>query len=330
MSGPLAHVRVVDLRTRGGHMAVRMLAALGARCTRVASADESLDPVWYRGVERIDPPSDPAALEALLDETDILLRDPSTPGDYGAGRPQLIEVVLGAFMPGGANESRPAVNLTLMARSGLMEIVGDPDRPPLNLPGEQAWALGGIQAAIGALVALHERALSGQGQRVDVSAFQATVLANYREPLSWAWMGRVGTRTGNRLVRGKTGVRQIWRARDGFVTWSLVDNPPMMRGMVEVMGEAAHALADVDWDAVLVADAPAETIAKWEEEVGAFFAGKDRAELSALSAQRGLGLSTIDEIPDVLASEHLAARGLWDESGGLKLPGQLWVTGDEA
>jgi crotonobetainyl-CoA:carnitine CoA-transferase CaiB-like acyl-CoA transferase len=232
-------------------------------------------------------------------------------------------------MPGGARQDRPAANLTLMARSGLMEIVGDPDRPPLDLPGEQAWALGGIQAAIGALTALHQRGVTGEGQRVDVSAYQATVLANYREPLSWAWLGKVGTRTGNLLVRGATGVRQVWRARDGFVTWALVDNPPMMRAMVRVMGGEARALAEVDWDSTLVADAPAEMIALWEAEVAAFFAGRDRADLFDLSTTQALGLSPIDEVDDVLASAHLAARGLWDEADGLRLPGQLWVTGAE-
>jgi crotonobetainyl-CoA:carnitine CoA-transferase CaiB-like acyl-CoA transferase len=329
---PLGHIRLVDLATPGGHMMVRMLASLGARCARVAPAGGEADAIWYRGVETVDPVEGDDSFERLLDQADILLRGPSPNApDYRAGRPGLIEVVLGPFMPGGANEDRPATNLTLMARSGLMEIVGDPDRPPLDLPGEQAWALGGIQAAIGALVALHQRSRTGEGQRVEVSAYQATVLANYREPLSWAWLGRVGTRTGNLLVRGDTGVRQVWRARDGFVTWALVDNPPMMRAMVKAMGDQARALAEVDWDATLVADAPVEMIARWESEVAAFFAGRDRGELFAMSMEQALGLSPIDEVADVLASEHLAARRLWDEDGDLRLPGRLWVTsGEEA
>ncbi|MGZ8350504.1 MAG: CoA transferase [Allosphingosinicella sp.] len=327
---PLAHLKVVDLATPGGHMAMRMFAALGARCVRVAAADAAADAIWYRGIERVDPGSD--MLATLLDEADILLRGPAdTDMDYRDGRPGLIEVVLGPFMPGGANERRPATDLTLMARSGLMEIIGDPDRPPLRLPGEQAWALGGIQAVSGALVALHQRGRTGTGQTVAVSAFQSAVLANYREPLTWAWQNRIGSRTGNRLVRGKTGVTQVWQARDGYVTWSLVDNPPMMRAMVKAIGPQAGRLAEVDWDNVLVADAPQDVIGGWEKEVGAFFAGKDRADLLAMSARLGLGLSPIDEVADVLASEHLAARELWDEADGVRLPGRLWVaTGAEA
>ena len=321
---PLAHLRVVDLATPGGHMAMRLFAALGAHCARIAAPDPHADTIWYRGIERIDP--DSGAVLSLLDGADIVLRGPGDGAGLREGRPRLIEVVLGAFMPAGAREARPAADLTLMARSGLMEIIGDPDRPPLTLPGEQAWALGGIQAVSGALVALHQRSSTGTGQTVEVSAFQSAVLANYREPLTWAWLNRIGSRTGNRLVRGKTGVTQVWRARDGFVTWSLVDNPPMMRAMVKVMGDAAGRLAEVDWDNVLVADAPQDVIGGWEEEVAAFFAGKDRAELLALSAQLGLGLSPIDEIEDVLASDHLAARDLWDVADGRRLPGRLWVT----
>src|SRR5690606_21937904 len=115
----------------------------------------------------------------------------------------------------------------------------------------QAYALAAIQAVTGALTALHARATTGRGQLVEVSALQAAVLANYRDPLTWEWTGRIGRRTGNLLIRGKSGVRQIWPCADGFVTWALVDNPPMMRSMARVMGEQAGPLASIAWDDIL-------------------------------------------------------------------------------
>lgn len=313
----LSHLTVVDLTEGLGEIAGRMLAELGARVVRT---DAGSGAAWNHGKEQGEE-------EALLASADIVFRNPGRDHDVlAAANPGLIDVVVAPFLPDGPNYTRPETDLTLMARSGLMTILGDPDRAPMTMPGEQAYALAGIQAVIGALTALHARAATGRGQLVEVSAYQSAVLANYREPLTWAMTGQVGKRTGNLLVRGKSGVRQIWPCADGYVTWALVDNQPMMRGMVKAMGDAAGALADVDWDAILVADMPRDTLAAWEDLVAAFFLRHTRAELGRMSAEGGLGLSWIDTPEDTLASEHLAARGLWRDVDGVKLPGRLWVS----
>jgi crotonobetainyl-CoA:carnitine CoA-transferase CaiB-like acyl-CoA transferase len=294
-----------------------MLAELRARVVR---AEPGTCMAWNHGKEISD-------TKALLARADILFRNPGLDHQLlSNANPQLIDVVIAPFLPNGPNASRPETDLTLMARSGLMTIIGDPDRAPMTMPGQQTYALGGIQAVIGALTALHARAKTGRGQLVEVSAYQSAVLANYREPLTWAWTGRIGNRTGNMLVRGKSGVRQIWPCTDGWVTWALVDNPPMMRGMVKAMGNDAGILADVDWDAVLVADVPRETLAEWEDILAKFFLKHSRAELGTLSTSGGLGLSWIDTPQDALANTHFMARGLWRNVDGVKLPSKLWVS----
>ncbi|UUR06848.1 CoA transferase [Sphingomonas glaciei] len=319
MSVLLSHLLVVDLTDELGAIAGRMLAELGAEVRRPAGGAAA----WNHGKQ----PLDPSETQVMLGKADIVLRGPGLDNQaVAAANPKLIDVVIAPFLPGGPNSERPETDLTLMARSGLMTIVGDPDRPPLTLPGQQAYALAGIQAVIGALTALRARATSGRGQLVEVSAYQSAVLANYREPLTWGWTGRIGKRTGNLLIRGKSGVRQVWPCKDGWVTWALVDNPPMMRAMVELLGDLAGPLAAVDWDTVLVADIDRETLIEWEEVVAAFFLTHTRAELGELSSRNALGLSYIDTPDDALASEHLAARGLWRKVDGVKLPGPLWLS----
>lgn len=334
----LNHIRVIDLTRSHGAFAGRMLAELGATVIKVEPPEgdpQRSDPAafaaWNHGKRSVvaEPFSD--GFNRLLSSADIVLRNPGLDhGELGKLNPALIDVVVGAFLPDGPNDERPFTDLTLMARSGLMTIIGDPDRAPLTLPGEQACALGAIQAVTGALTALYQRAGSGRGQLVEVSIYQSTVLANYREPLTWEWTGRIGNRTGNLLVRGKSGVRQVWPCKDGFVTWALVDNPSMMRNMVKVMGAAAGELADIDWRDILVADVPRQQLEQWEALIGSFFLQLTRAELGALSVENALGLSWIDMPCDVLASEHLRDRGLWVEVDGVKTPGPLWVSGVQA
>jgi len=336
----LQHIRVVDLTRDLGGYAGALLARLGADVAQIGSPPANLDPgeaeMATHGKRMLDIAFDDPALPALIAKADILFRGNEAlpaalaPEALAALNPALIDVAILPFDQDGPNAARPATDVTLMARSGLMTIIGDPDRPPLTLPGRQAWALAGIQGAIAALTALNARAADGVGQQASVSAYRSTVLANYREPLMWDWAGRVGNRTGNLLVRGKSGVRQVWECADGYVTWAFVDNQPMMRSVVARMAEdnMAGALAEVDWDAILVADTPRETLIAWEALVEAWLATKTKAELTEISNRHGIGLSAISSVEEGIASKHLAARGLWQDAevGGksVRVPGPLF------
>lgn len=361
----LSHIRVIEVADGLGAYTGRILASLGATVLKVeppggepsrsqgaraksAELDASLDWLsWNMGktglILDLTQAGARERLRAATAEADVLVqgggdRLAELGLDYASlvqANPGLISVVVAPFAESSLYGEGPASDLTLMAMSGIMNMVGDPDRAPLKLPGQQAYALAGIQGAIAALLALSARAANGgRGERVWVSAYQSAVLAGYRDPIVWEWTGRIGQRTGNRLVRGKSGVRQVWSAADGFVTWSVVDNPGMMKGMVALMAAdgAAGQLAEVDWENTLVADAPQEQIEDWERLVEAWFKTKPRAELARLSADRGLGLSQIDTPHDALTSAQWSSRGFWrrledpDRGVSAAVPGPLFLT----
>src|SRR5688500_2384887 len=105
----LSHLVVVDQTQGLGEIAGRMLAELGARVIRT---DEGSNPAWNHGKEVGD-------VEGLLAVADIVFRNPGRDhGALAAANPKLIDVVIAPFLPGGHNEGRPQVDLTLMARSG--------------------------------------------------------------------------------------------------------------------------------------------------------------------------------------------------------------------
>ncbi|MAQ85870.1 MAG: carnitine dehydratase [Maritimibacter sp.] len=299
-----------------------MLARLGAEVILADAAPltEAREKAWHKGMVRSDAP-----LADLLQGADIRLDDRRTdPRDgvdaLASAHDRLIHIVVTGF----PDSDRPATDLTLMAQSGLMHVIGQPDRPPLRLPGEQAYALTGIQAATAALMGLRARRLTGKGQRITLSGLQCAALANYREAVMYEHTGRIGTRQGNMLVRGKSGVRQIWPCADGFVTWSMIDNPGMMRALVRVMQAegAAGELADIDWDDILVADTDQEIIERWQAVVAAFFAKHDRQTLADWSLEHGWGLSPIIKLSEVPDSPQMRARGVFDADG---VPGPLFA-----
>ena len=333
----LAGLRVLEIADGMTDVGGRMLAELGADVAVVlpeTQANRTRRLAWHHG-KTIISPDDVAAIRALAAKADVVL-DGQREGDrFGLGEAvsdNTIYIRVSPFSANGPYAGRPATDLTLFALSGLMHVTGDPKRPPLKFPGQQAYALTGIQAATAALLGLQARRRTGKGQRADLSAFQSAVLSNYREALMYEWTGRIGRRHGNLLVRGKSGVRQVWPCKDGHVTWSMIDNPSMMRAVVSVLEEkgAAGELSQIDWDNTLVADTPQETIERWQAIIADFFASHTREELGAWSLKTGWGLSVIYSPQDVRGSEHLKARGLFvevvDEETGetASVPGPLF------
>jgi len=335
----LSGIRVLEISDSMVDFGGRMLAELGADVVAVladAAPDATRDLAWHHGKTRLIA-DDATVIRALAERSDIIL-DGQRNGDrfglaeFAARNPASIYVRVTPFSSVGPNAGRPATDLTLFALSGLMHVTGEADRPPLKFPGQQAYSLTGIQAATAALMGLYARRRTGTGQGIDLTAVKSATLANYREAVMYEWTGRIGRRRGNMLVRGKSGVRQVWPCLDGYVTWSMIDNPSMMRAVVKVMEEhgVAGELSAIDWDNTLVADTAQETIDRWQGVVETFFAGQTKAALGAWSLERGWGLSVIHDPKDVRENDHLRARGLFvsvtDEVDGrsTELPGPLF------
>jgi crotonobetainyl-CoA:carnitine CoA-transferase CaiB-like acyl-CoA transferase len=337
----LAGLKVLEIADGLSDFGGRMLAELGAEVTVVlpeAEQHAARALAWHHGKTRVLA-DDAEAIRALAKAADVVL-DGHRAGDrfrlsssLGA---QTIYIKIAPFSEAGPYAGRPATDLTLFALSGLMHVTGEPSGPPLKFPGQQSYALTGIQAATAALMAVYARRKTGQAKRASLSAFQSVTLSNYREAIMYEWTGRIGRRQGNMLVRGKSGVRQIWPCKDGFVTWSMIDNPSMMRAVVGVMVETGVAgeVADIDWNNVLVADTAQPTIERWQAVFAAFFAQHGRDQLGQWSLERGWGLSVIQSPDDVRASDQLTARGLFvevvDEATGrtVHVPGPLFHSAD--
>src|SRR5690606_30389320 len=206
----LAGIKVLEIADGLTDFGGRMLAELGADVTVVlpetpqATARER---AWHHGKTRVTADST-EPIRALAHSVDIIL-DGQRNGDRfalsSAITLQTIYVRVTPFSATGPYAGRPASDLTLFALSGLMHVTGEPSGSPLKFPGQQAYALTGIQAATAALMALYARRNTGKGQTAELSAFQSTTLANYREAVMYEWTGRIGRRQGNLLVRGKSG-----------------------------------------------------------------------------------------------------------------------------
>ena len=92
--------------------------------------------------------------------------------------PRLVYCSLSAFGPDGPWRDKPGVDMLVQAMGGLMAVMGEPDGPPVLCGAPVLDTIGALMAGQGIVTALLHRERSGQGQRVDVSLLNGTLLAH--------------------------------------------------------------------------------------------------------------------------------------------------------
>src|SRR5690606_29914570 len=118
------------------------------------------------------------------------------------------------------------------------------------------------------------------------------------------------------LAYGQAKVRAIWRLVDGWCFHSLMTGrlgAPANQALSDWMDEvgARNPLAGTDWLAYNRSTLPAETRADWEQAIDAFFVTRTKAEIADEGRRRGINACVVNEPADVLADDHLQARGFF-------------------
>jgi crotonobetainyl-CoA:carnitine CoA-transferase CaiB-like acyl-CoA transferase len=226
MTGPLEGIRVLDLSTfLAGPYAATLLGDLGADVIKIEppEGDESRHLGPERAGERgpflavnrnkrdivldLRRDADHAVFDRLVATADAFItnvREPSLSKlglDYESMRkhkPDLIWVGVTAFGPDGPYAGRPGIDFLAQAIAGLISLTGEPDGPPMRVSVPMVDVMTSVLVSTGILAALHERARSGQGQRIDVSLLDALMHAQSTSLAGYFLVGEITPRTGNR------------------------------------------------------------------------------------------------------------------------------------
>jgi crotonobetainyl-CoA:carnitine CoA-transferase CaiB-like acyl-CoA transferase len=92
--------------------------------------------------------------------------------------PRLVYCSLSAFGPDGPWRDKPGIDMLVQAMGGLMAVMGEHDGPPVLCGAPVLDTIGALMAGQGVLTALLHRERTGEGQRVDVSLLNGTLLAH--------------------------------------------------------------------------------------------------------------------------------------------------------
>ncbi len=146
--------------------------------------------------------------------------------------PRIIYASISGFGQDGPYRDRPGVDQIAQGMSGLMSVTGEEGRGPMRVGIAVGDLAAGLCAAIGILVALHERERSGQGQWVQTSLLEALLFMLDFQGARYLMKGEVPRQVGNNHPTGApTGT---FKTRDGYI--NIAPTPPMWRRFCTAIG----------------------------------------------------------------------------------------------
>ena len=226
--GPLSRFTVLDLtRVRSGPTCVRQLADWGANVIKI-EAPEAIDKSKGMGGARSGPDfqnlhrnkraitlnmKEPKGVELfmkMVETADVVVENFSVGVterlgiDYGSLSKlnrSLIYCSVTGYGSTGPDARLKGYDAVAQAASGLMNLTGFSDNPPVKAGSALADSIGGVFGFGGIMAALYHRERSGQGQHVDISMVDCLFSLVFDEPLDCYEQLGLPPRMGNRIMR---------------------------------------------------------------------------------------------------------------------------------
>ncbi|MGE0136905.1 MAG: CoA transferase [Ilumatobacteraceae bacterium] len=333
IEGLLSCYRVIDLCDERGAFAGALLAMLGADVIMVEppagapirhaapfvgdvpGLDGSLAHQTLSRGKRSVVVEGRNELAALVSSADVVLEcGPST--DLAGMHPGLVRVSISAFGSTGPKANWVATDLIIAAAGGQLCLTGNADRPPLRCAVPQTWLHASADAAVGALLALQQRSMSGLGQDVVISAQHSWTLASFTYLFQTLWGDPDATRNGSNCRIGDVGHRWEYPALDGHVTVLLLFGSavgPFTTRLVDWLreeGELHPSLEPIDWFEFRPDRQPA-LFDRLKADLEAFFTRRSKAHLFAVARQRRLLIAPVSTLREVLDDPQFESREFW-------------------
>ena len=350
----LGTFRILDLTQGPGQYATRLLADLGADVVRVEPPDggaarraspfagdrpgpgRSLVFLHLNANKRsvvldLDDDDDRAGLLHLASGADALVEDfpPGHLEGLGLGytrmqeaNPAIVVTSVTPFGQVGPHAKMRGSDLIAQAASDWLWNVGDEGDHPCAAPGDPSTHIAGAHTALGTLLALYTRRLSGRGQHVDVSIQEAMIASASSFPIgrfsaATQIMRRMGSDT------NAAGVN-CYPCSDGYAQMN-IHFAQLWQKLVEWIDHPV--LQDPYW---LSTEARSESAEVAEEIIKEFTASMTTEEFVSGGRSRGLPVAPVNTFSDVRRSPVLLGRNWFrdvvhPELGEVSMPGFPWT-----
>ncbi len=332
---PLSGTRVLDFSwVIAGPTATRYLAALGAEVIKVEAPGRG-DPGREMGLHTVlgqakrgialdlKQPEAVATAKALAARADIVIENFGTgvmdrlglgPEDLARENPAIVYISASGHGRSGPEAGAGAYGTLLQCYAGFAGLNGHPNTPPRV---GMAWLdpMCGLQLAFIAAAGVWRRRRTGTGMRVDVSMMEA-LLGTMAEPLLAAQLQGPPKPQGN--ADDECAPHGIFPS-DGADAWVgiAVRGDVCWRSLCAVV-EPLAAMGD------LGLDARRERGAEIDRSLAAWTRARSAEAAAELLLAADIPAAALASSLDLKESEHLRARGFWQDADPGCLPGLPW------
>ena len=341
---PLEGIRMLDLgRYQAGPRCALMFARMGVEVIKIESlrGDESRangptvrgqSAYWvqYNSGKKslaIDLRTEGGkeVLRDLVKVSDILLQNfrPGTIEVMGFGydvlkglNPRIIMINVSAYGQYGPYRDRVGFDPIGQALGGMMSLTGFPDGPPINTFFPLIDRITSLHATIGALAALREREISGEGQAIDVSLADTGFTTNEIPISAYLGAGFVTSRQGN-----GAGLSNSYQTADGWV-YIVAQNDHMFKRLCEAF-EKPEWLEDARFRTL--ADRR-ENASDLEAEVADWFGARTTEEAVNYLSSFSIPCAPINDVEQAAKDPHLHEREILMEVPD-PVAGSMYVAG---
>ena len=258
-------------------------------------------------------PDGQAILRRLVAKADVVLENfrPGTMERLGFGydalrkvNPRLIYCAISGFGESGPEASRPGYDLIVQGESGVMDLTGFADGPPVKVGNSVADLVSGMAAAHGVTLALLSRARTGKGQKVEIGMLDVMAsLLTYQAGLYWNGGGRPARR-GNQ--HPSIVPYEVFQAQDAYMTLGVANNSLFDR-MCRAIGREELA-KDPRFDSEASRVTNREVLVPL---LNSIFSTRPASDWLKRLDEAGVPAGRIKTVAEVCDSEHLRARGMF-------------------
>jgi formyl-CoA transferase len=217
--------------------------------------------------------------------------------------PRLIYCSISGFGQTGPYASRGGFDLIAQGMSGIMSATGSEGGPPVKV-GVPITDLGaGLFAVFGILCALRARRITGRGQFVDTSLFEAGLALSAWEATEYWYTGQIPKRLGT--AHRLNAPYQAFKASDGYFTVGAANNK--LWGLFAALLNLNHLVEDPRFNTV---GGRMENRLELEKLLEAETSKQPRAYWLERCEQAGIPAGPIYSVAEALADPQAQARGM--------------------
>ena len=310
MSSESKRPRVLEIGNYAAGYAGKLFAHAGFDVVRIEPASRKASYVSERAMDLflhfdkrrlvID---DQKLIGELADKADIVVVDCESAneiemmGFHAWTAP--IKVAITPFGLTGPDQNRSATNATLLALGGYTNLMGDPDREPLTLPGHYIDFQSGGYAYTAAMACQ----LGGLRDSIDVGMFEVVMSLSQFTTVMWTCGNVVRSRHANDFWWVVP--TNLFRCRDGWVYINIV---PTFWDAFTTFLELPELILD---ERFRTNEQRKTNRDELHEIISNVFIQWTRAEVQARAETARIPVGAALDFTEVLDDQHLAQRNMW-------------------